>query len=208
MNSTSTLGRIFLVDDDADFRSATRRLLTTLGFEVSVYAAAEEYLAAFDREAPGCLLLDLRMTGASGLELVQRLQQEEIMPPVVFLTAHGDVPTSVLAMRQGAVDFLQKPVAAQDLVPVLRSALAKDADARRERAELSGLRERFATLTRREREILNEMLAGVLNKQAAQKLQIAERTVKLHRANVLDKMGAQSIPELVRMAERLGVRPQ
>lgn len=148
------------------------------------------------------------MTGASGLELVQRLQQEEIMPPVVFLTAHGDVPTSVLAMRHGAVDFLQKPVSGQELAPVLRRALERDAQQRRELAESSELRQRFARLTRREREILNEMLAGVLNKQAAQKLQIAERTVKLHRANVLEKMGAQSIPELVRMAERLGVRPQ
>lgn len=208
MNTTQSQGRIFLVDDDADFRSATRRLLTTLGFEVSSFASAEEYLSSFDREAHGCLLLDLRMTGASGLELAQRLQQEEIMPPIVFLTAHGDVPTSVLAMRQGAVDFLQKPVSGQDLVPVLKRALERDAQQRRERENLAELRARFASLTRREREILNEMLAGVLNKQAAQKLQIAERTVKLHRANVLEKMGAQSIPELVRMAERLGVRPQ
>lgn len=207
MSTTQTQGRVFLVDDDADFRGATRRLLSALGFDVSSYASAEEYLAAFDAEAPGCLLLDLRMTGASGLELLQRLQQGEIMPPVVFLTAHGDVPTSVLAMRSGAIDFLQKPVSGATLVPVLRRALERDAQQRRDRSNLAELRSRFGTLTRREREILNEMLAGVLNKQAAQKLQIAERTVKLHRANVLEKMGAQSIPELVRMAERLGVRP-
>jgi FixJ family two-component response regulator len=137
----------------------------------------------------------------------QRLAEGEDMPPVVFLTGHGDVPTSVLAMRRGAVDFLQKPVAEEQLLAALQRALDQDALQRQERAETLELRVRLATLTKREREVLHEMLSGALNKQAAQNLRIAERTVKLHRANVLLKMGAGSIAELVRMAERLGVRP-
>jgi len=137
----------------------------------------------------------------------QRLAEGEVMPPVVFLTGHGDVPTSVLAMRRGAVDFLQKPVAEEQLLAALQRALDQDALQRQERAETLELRVRLATLTKREREVLHEMLSGALNKQAAQNLRIAERTVKLHRANVLLKMGAGSIAELVRMAERLGVRP-
>jgi FixJ family two-component response regulator len=182
-----------------------------LGFEVQVYASAEEFRATFDPEAEGCLLLDLRMTGQSGLEMMQavkqRLAEGEVMPPVVFLTGHGDVPTSVLAMRRGAVDFLQKPVAEEQLLAALQRALDQDALQRQERAETLELRVRLGTLTKREREVLHEMLSGALNKQAAQNLRIAERTVKLHRANVLLKMGAGSIAELVRMAERLGVRP-
>jgi FixJ family two-component response regulator len=211
MIALHTKRRVYLVDDDADFRAATRRHLTALGFEVQVYASAEEFRATFDPEAEGCLLLDLRMTGQSGLEMMQavkqRLAEGEVMPPVVFLTGHGDVPTSVLAMRRGAVDFLQKPVAEEQLLAALQRALDQDALQRQERAETLELRVRLATLTKREREVLHEMLSGALNKQAAQNLHIAERTVKLHRANVLLKMGAGSIAELVRMAERLGVRP-
>lgn len=203
----SARGTVFLVDDDDGLRRATARLLNANGFDVRSFASADEFLQAFDPAAPGCLLLDLRMPGKSGLELQQSLAARGQPPPIVFLTGHADVPTSVLAMKQGAIDFLEKPVAESALLAALERALALDAEQRRGRGELAALERRYASLTPREREVLAEMLAGQLNKQAAYSLGIAERTVKLHRSRVMEKMGADSIPELVRMAGRLGLKP-
>jgi FixJ family two-component response regulator len=198
---------VFLVDDDEALRRATTRLLATHGLEVRAFATAEEFLAAYDPESTGCLLLDLRLPGRSGLELQRTLAERGPAPPIVFLTAHADVSMSVFAMKRGAVDFLVKPVSEQDLIAALRHALEVDASTRRERQQLALVRNRYAGLTAREREVFAEIVAGRLNKQAALTLGIAERTVKLHRSNVLLKMGANSVPDLVRMAEALELRP-
>lgn len=198
-------GTIFLVDDDEALRRATTRMLIASGFEVRGFASAEEYLAGLDAAAAGCLLLDLRLPGRSGLELQRLLLERGCRLPIVFLTGHADVPASVYAMKQGAVDFLEKPARGEELIAALQRALALDAEQRRIDAELQILRERYAKLSEREKQVLAELLAGARNKQAAFALGIAERTVKLHRSRVLKKMGADSIPELVRMAERLGL---
>lgn len=204
MSARST---IFLVDDDDGLRRATERLLTAHGFEVRAFASADEFLGAFDAAAPGCLLLDLRMPGLSGLELQQELERRGAAPPIVFLTGHADVPASVMAMKRGAIDFLEKPVKEAELVSALERALERDHRQRSERDEVALLQRRYSALTPREREVLSEMLAGQLNKQAAFSLGIAERTVKLHRSRVMEKMGAGSVPELVRMAGKLGLNP-
>jgi FixJ family two-component response regulator len=198
-------GTVFLVDDDEALRRATTRMLTASGFEVRGFASAEEYLAGLDAAAAGCLLLDLRLPGRSGLELQRLLLERGCRLPIVFLTGHADVPASVYAMKQGAVDFLEKPARGEELIAALQRALALDAEQRRIDAELQILRGRYAKLSEREKQVLAELLAGARNKQAAFALGIAERTVKLHRSRVLKKMGTDSIPELVRMAERLGL---
>jgi FixJ family two-component response regulator len=198
-------GMVFLVEDDEALRRATTRLLEACGFGVRPFAAAEEFLAAFDSAAPGCLLLDLRLPGQSGLELQRTLERRGDMPPIVFLTGHADVPTSVFAMKRGAVDFLEKPVRDEDLIAALERALEVDEETRRERGDRARIEKRYATLTPREREVLTLIVAGRLNKQTALELGIAERTVKLHRARVLEKMGADSVADLVRMAEMLGL---
>jgi FixJ family two-component response regulator len=203
----TTAGRVFLIDDDEALRRATTRLLTSHGFEVRAFGAAEEFLASYDPAEPGCLLLDLRLPGQSGLELQRTLAERGATPPIVFVTGHADVPTSVFAMKRGAIDFLEKPVKEQDLVAALGRALALDASTRHERQQLQKVQLRYARLTAREREVFSEIVAGRLNKQAAHSLGIAERTVKLHRSRVLTKMGADSVADLVRMAEALDLRP-
>lgn len=200
-------GTVFLVDDDEAQRTAMKRLLGACGFRVLVFEDAEAFLDAFDPALPGCLLLDLRMPGRSGLELQIELERLGSLLPIVFLTGHADVATSVFAMKQGAVDFLQKPVEEQTLIAALESALARDGERRREHGELVRLRSRHDKLTAREREVLEQMMAGLSNKQVARVLGIAERTVKLHRSRVFTKMAADSLAELVRMAERLGLGP-
>ncbi|MDZ4774108.1 MAG: response regulator transcription factor [Planctomycetota bacterium] len=200
-------GTVFLADDDQALCAATTRLLDACGFKVRWYSSAESFLARFDKHEPGCLLLDLRMPGRSGLELQQALADQKVEIPIVFLTGHADVPTSVFAMKKGAVDFLQKPASEEELIAALERALTRDAEQRKTSAELSGLRTRYDTLTPREKEVLAEVVAGQRNKQAAFSLGIAERTVKLHRSRVLEKMGADSLADLVRMAEYLGLGP-
>jgi len=204
MNRTGT---VFLVDDDDDLRRATMRLLASFEFSVRAFASAEELLAAFDAKLAGCLLLDLRLPGQSGLELQRTLDTMGSTLPIVFLTGHADVPTSVVAMKNGAIDFLEKPVREEALVAALERALELDAKTRAERGQRAVVERRYSTLTQREREVLVEIVAGKLNKQAARELGIAERTVKLHRARVLEKMGAGSVADLVRMAETLGLGP-
>lgn len=200
-------GTVFLVDDDAGLRRAMTRLLEANGFRVRSFESAEAFLGAFEPTLEGCLLVDLRMPGKSGLELQRALARSDSTLPVIFLTGHADVPTSVFAMKQGAVDFIEKPAEEQVLIAALERALELHVELRRQSLELNTLRQRYASLTPREQEVMAEVVAGHRNKQAAHTLGIAERTVKLHRANVLDKMRADSLAELVRMAERLGLGP-
>jgi FixJ family two-component response regulator len=198
---------VFLVDDDDALRKATSRLLAANGFRVRPFASAEAFLDEYRPGESGCLLLDLHMPGKSGLDLQQTLLDRGVALPIVFLTGHGDVPASVRAMKGGAIDFLQKPVEEGRLIETLESALEADQRLRAERSDLDGLRKRLESLTPREREVLQEIVTGKLNKQVALSLDIAERTVKLHRARVLEKMGAPSLADLVRMAQKLGLGP-
>jgi len=201
----SAPGTIHVVDDDASMRTSLFRLLGGAGYEVVLYATAEELLAVAGPALTGCILLDLRLPGASGLELQDRLAERSCRAPVVFLTGHGDVPASVRAMKRGAVDFLQKPVAADELLAAVASALARDAAARRHLGDLAELRALAATLSERQREVWLRVARGQLNKQIAYDLGLVERTVKLHRAKAMGKLRARSTADLVRIAERLGL---
>ncbi|HEX9188264.1 MAG TPA: response regulator [Vicinamibacteria bacterium] len=196
---------VHVVDDDASMRKSLARLLGGAGHDVALYATAEELLAAAGPSLAGCVLLDLRLPGASGLELQERLAERGCSTPVVFLTGHGDVPASVRAMKRGAVDFLQKPVAADALLAAVASALARDAAARQHLGGLAELRALAATLSDRQREVWLRVARGELNKQIAHDLGLVERTVKLHRAKAMQKLRAGSTADLVRIAERLGL---
>jgi FixJ family two-component response regulator len=197
--------RVHVVDDDESMRTSLARLLGDAGYTVACYAAAEEFLAAAGPATEGCILLDLRLPGASGLELQEVLAARRCTAPVIFLTAHGDVPSSVHAMKHGAWDFLQKPVRADTLFEAIESALARSAVVRRERDELEELRALASTLSEREREVWLRVVRGQLNKQIAYDLGIVERTVKLHRAAAMQKLRATSTADLVRIAHRLGL---
>ena len=193
---------VFVVDDDAAVRKAVARLLHSVRIEVAVFASPVEFLAAYDPDAPGCLLLDLEMPGLNGLELQQELTGRGGALPIIFLSAYGDVPISVQAMKAGAVDFLTKPVRDEVLRAAVRAAFEKDRLARLARAELASIDARLATLTPREHEVLERVVAGQLNKQIAGDLGTVEHTIKVHRARVMEKMKVQSVAELVRLVER------
>jgi len=201
----TTSRRVHVVEDDASMRTSIARLLGGAGYEVSLYEAAEEFLASAGPSLSGCVLLDLRLPGASGLELQEQLAERGCAAPVVFLTGHGDVPASVRAMKTGAVDFLQKPVAADELFAAVTSALLREESAQRKLGEIGDLRARASTLSERQREIWLRVVRGELNKQIAHDLGIVERTVKLHRAKAMAKLRAGSTADLVRIAERLGL---
>jgi len=194
---------IHVVDDDESLRRGLLRLLRAAGFEACGYGSTGEFLLHPLPDRPGCVLLDLLMPGPSGLELQAALRQRGVALPVVFLTGHGDVASSVRAMQAGAVDFLTKPVQRHALLEALRRALDRDARERAARAEADELRGRLASLTTREREVFDGIVSGKLNKQIADELEMAERTVKLHRARVMEKLSAGSPAELGRLAERL-----
>ena len=196
---------VFVVDDYAPGRKSISRLLRTAGFAVTAFASAKEFLAQYDPETPGCLVLDLAMPEVSGLELQTILAGKGSLLPIIFLTAHGSVPKSVQAMKRGATDFLTKPVNDEDLLAAVRVAIEKDRALRREQAELSEIRARLVTLTPREREVLEYVVAGKLNKQIAGELGTVEQTVKIHRAHVMQKMRVQSVAELVRLTQRCGI---
>ena len=196
---------VHVVDDDDSVRTAVMRLLEAAGYEVRGYASAGEFLLGrSDRNAPGCAVLDVAMPGPSGLDLQQALTQLDVPVPVVFLTGHGDIPMSVQAMKAGAVDFLTKPVRKETLLAAVTAALARDAETRAGYDRLRTLRERYRTLTQREREVFAGVVAGKLNKEIARELAVTERTVKAHRAQVMGKMAVASVAELVHVADRLG----
>jgi FixJ family two-component response regulator len=203
---SSPLGpTVFVVDDYAPGRRSISRLLRAAGFAVAAFASAQEFLAQYDPQTLGCLVLDLAMPTVSGLELQGMLADRGSLLPIIFLTAHGDIPKSVQAMKRGATDFLTKPVNDEDLLAAVRAAIEKHRALRRDQAELSEIRVRLATLTPREREVLEYVVAGKLNKQIAGDLGTVEQTVKIHRAHVMQKMRVQSVAELVRLTERCGI---
>jgi FixJ family two-component response regulator len=204
---TASIGpTVFVVDDYAPVRKAISRLLRATGFVVAAFASAEEFLTQYDPQTAGCLVLDLAMPAISGLELQSILAEKGSFLPIIFLTAHGDIPKSVQAMKHGAIDFLTKPVNDEDLLGAVRVAIEKDCAIRREQAELSEIRARLATLTPREREVLEHVVAGKLNKEIAGDLGTVEQTIKIHRAHLMQKMNVRSVAELVRLTERCGIR--
>jgi len=205
MNSTQPIVRV--VDDDVSFLSAISRLLRAGGYAVQTFTSAAEFLERLDPRTPGCVLADLRMPGQSGLDLQALLAKADDPMPVIFLTGHGDIPTTVRAMRYGAVDFLTKPVRKQNLFDALQRALARAAEVREQRTHLRALRARFDRLTPREREVLAHVVSGKLNKQIAAELDTSERTIKAHRAGIMKKLTVQSVAELVRLAQELGIQP-
>jgi FixJ family two-component response regulator len=198
---------VFVVDDDPAVLKAIARLLAAPGREVQAYSSPADFLERHDRDAPGCLVLDLAMPGWNGLELQQALAAEGAERAVVFISGQGDIPTTVRAMKAGAVDFLTKPFDAERLLAAVDAAIEKDASARRARAERRRIEERLATLTLRERQVLEHVVAGQLNKHIAADLGTVEKTVKVHRGRLMRKMGAFSLIELVRMADLAGIRP-
>jgi FixJ family two-component response regulator len=197
---------VFVVDDDPSVRKALGRLLRSAGLRAEAFASAQDFLAQERPDAPGCLVLDVQMPGLSGLELQRTLDEENVRLPIVFITGHGDIPMSVRAMKAGAADFLPKPFDDQNLLDAVRQAVAKDTEARRQRADLSVLQERVESLTHREREVLGLVVSGMLNKQIGHRLGVTEKTVKVHRGQVMRKMQAGSLAELVRMAQKLDIK--
>jgi FixJ family two-component response regulator len=194
---------IHVIDDDEPLRTALLRLLDAAGFEARGHASAGDFLLCPVPDRPGCLLLDVRMPGPSGLDLQAALPDHRVCLPIIFMTGHADVPTTVRAMKAGAVDFLEKPVQLQDLLDAIGRALARDARQRRERNDIAGLRERFALLSPREQTVLEQVVAGKLNKQIAAALEVSERTIKTLRAQCMDKLGAATSAELGTLVERL-----
>jgi two-component system response regulator FixJ len=190
---------VFVVDDDEAVRTSLRLLLKSVGLPVETFASAQEFLDQFDPDRAGCLVLDIRMPGMSGLELQQHLNDRHSIMPVVFITGHGDVPMAVEAMQAGAVDFIQKPFRDQDLIDRINRALEKDREMRGELRERDEIRRRMSQLTPREREVLELVTQGKANKVIAGDLNVSQRTVEIHRARVMEKMGANSLAHLVRM---------
>jgi FixJ family two-component response regulator len=199
-------GTVFVVDDDPAVLKAVSRLLRASGFDAVTFGSPQTFLERVDTNASGCLVLDLAMPGVDGLALQEALSARGCELPVLFVTGHGDIPQSVRAIKRGAVDFLTKPFDEAVLLRAVRQALEKDRGQRRDRAEVAEIRGRLATLTAREREVLEGVIAGKLNKQIAGNLGAAEKTIKVHRARVMQKMAAESVAELVRLADRAGVR--
>ncbi len=202
---TETKPIVFIVDDDLSVRRSTERLIRSIGLEVQTFTSAREFLKSSRPKGPACLLLDVRMPGLSGMDLQRELARSEIHIPIIFITAHGDIPMSVRAMKAGAVEFLTKPFRSRILLDAIRAAIDRDRAASNERSEIESLRHRYEQLTPREREVLLLVAAGLLNKQVAGKLATTERTIKFHRAHIMQKTHAESVADLVRMVEKLGI---
>jgi FixJ family two-component response regulator len=196
---------VFVVDDDEGMRQSLKNLVGSVGLRVEAFASAQEFLRSKVIDVPGCLVLDVRLPGLSGLDLQKRIADAGIAIPIIFITGHGDIPMTVRAMKAGAVEFLTKPFRDQDLLDAIQQALERDRIAREQRAEIEELRGRLDSLTPREREVMGLVVAGLLNKQIAGELGTSETTIKIHRHQVMEKMGAGSLAELVRMADRLGI---
>lgn len=194
---------VFIIDDDRQVRDGLHSLIRSVGLRAESFASAQEFLEAKRPDAPACLILDVRMPGLSGLDLQLKLSDGDLRLPIIFITGHGDIPMSVRAMKEGAHEFLTKPVRSQDLLDAVQQAIASDRSLRIERAELREIRTRFQSLTPREKQVLDLVVAGQLNKQIADQLGTSELTVKTHRAHLMEKTGADSLAHLVRMAEKL-----
>ena len=194
---------IFVVDDEPDVRAALSMLIRSVGLNPEVYATPQDYLDAYDPERPGCLVLDMRMPGMSGLQLQEKLASIGLHPPIIMISGHGEISTAVQAVRSGAIDFLQKPVSDQTLLDRIQQALRLDAKNRKRFNEYRELHERYATLTPREREVMQGAIAGKLNKTIADELNVSTRTVEIHRAHVMEKMQARSFSTLVKMSNRI-----
>jgi len=197
---------VFVVDDDEAVRKAVSRLLRSAGIAAAVFASPGEFLAQYNPATPGCLVLDIAMPDFNGLQLQTALTEKGCILPIIFFTGHGDVSMSVQAMKQGAFDFLSKPVKDKDLLTAVRAAIERDTVVRQEQAKLSEIRARLDTLTSREREVLEHVVSGKMNKQIAGDMGITKATVKMHRAHVMAKMKVQSVAELARLTERCGTR--
>jgi len=195
---------VFVVDDDHRVREAVSSLLASVGIQVITFGSAAEFLESEKPDAPTCLVLDLQPPGTTGLELQQQLVSGDA-PPIVFITGHGDVPSTARAMKAGAIEFLSKPFDQEELLRAIDNGIHLDRVARRKRSELAELQKHYSLLTPREREVLTFIAAGFANKQAAGDLGIAENTIGVHRGQIMRKMGARSLPELVRMADKLGI---
>ena len=196
---------VFVIDDDSSIRTAVERLVVSAGFHCETFASADDYLQAAREDVPGCLILDVRMPGSSGLDLQHALKESGHERPIIFLTAHADVPVTLIAMKGGALELLTKPPDPEELLEAVRHAIDRDTVERAGRLRRLEVAERYRALTPREREVMEAVIAGLANKETAQKLDISVRTVKAHRAEVMRKMEAESVADLVRMGRALGL---
>src|SRR5260221_929845 len=202
---TETAPIVFVVDDDPSVRRAIKRLIESDGLQVEVFGSAQEFLQARRSDVLSCLVLDIRLRGTSGLDFQRQLAEANIHIPIIFITAHGDIPMTVRAMKAGAVEFLTKPFRDQDLLDAIHVALERDRTRRQQEAEIAILQQRLESLTPREREVFPLVVSGLLNKQIAGEIGTSETTVKVHRSQLMRKMGADSLAELVRLAQRIGI---
>ena len=196
---------VYVVDDDASVRKAISRLFQSLDIRVECFGTADEFLEHNREDVPGCLLLDVQMPGCTGIELQEKLLEHQVDLPIVFMTAHGDIPMTVKAMRAGAIDFLPKPVEEQQLIQTVQQTIRLHAHERKQLADSRAFRQRIETLSKREHEVMTFVIQGLLNKQIANRMGITEHTVKVHRGRVMEKTGTTSVAELVRLCERSGV---
>ena len=196
---------VYVVDDDVSVREALKNLLQSVGLKVETFNSADTFLSSKPATAPSCLILDVRLPGLSGLDLQRQLAQTKHEIPIVFITGHGDIPMSVRAIKSGAVEFLTKPFRDQDLLDAVRQAVERDREARSRETEMTDLRQRYASLTTREQQVLGFVVRGLINKQIAAEIGISQPTVKLHRGRLMDKMRAESLADLISMAQKLGV---
>jgi len=199
---------IAIVDDDPSVRRGLQRLIRSMGWQVETFGSAQEFLDRPSSIAPNCLVLDLQLPGLSGLDLQKRMAEGGLEIPIVFLTGHGDIPASVRAMKAGAIEFLTKPVDEQELLKAIREAVERDRSSRQQHEEMRDLQRRYQSLTEREQEVMQHVISGLLNKQIAGELNITEDTVKFHRGHIMRKMRADSLADLVRMAQQLGISSQ